>query len=249
MKIALVDDEQIYLDEMARLCREFGEENRLEIEIAKYSDGESFLRSNDEYSVVFMDIYMSGMSGVMTAQKLRKRDSGCILIFLTSSTEHMPEAFSCHAFEYIVKPLSSQRVKDVLNDAIKNIPMPSKFVELYSDRKTVRIVYGDIVSAMTDAHYLDVELTDGTSIRCRMTMGQLIERTNGDGRFILVNKGIIVNADYITDFENNCCILENGARFPIRVRDRLKIEQAVRDYNFDKIRSRQPGSGRQRFGG
>lgn len=249
MKIALVDDEQTYLDEMARLCREFGEENRLEIEISAYSDGESFLRSNVEYSIVFMDIYMSGTSGVLTAQKLRKLDSGCILIFLTSSTEHMPEAFSCHAFEYIVKPFLPQRVKDVLNDAIKNIPMQSKYVELYSDRKTVRIAFEGIVSAMTDAHYLDVELSDGASIRCRMTMGEFIERTNGDPRFILINKGIIVNADYITDFENNCCILENGTRFPIRVRDRLKIEQVVRDYNFDKIRSRQPGSDRRRYGG
>lgn len=245
MKIALVDDEQIYLDEIARLCREFGEENRLETEISAYSDGESFLRSGGGYSVVFMDIYMSGMDGVLTAQKLRRQDSGCILIFLTSSEEHMPEAFSCHAFEYILKPFSPQRVKNVLNDLLKIIPLSEEYVELYSDRKTLRAAHDDIISAMTDAHYLDVELSNGSSVRCRMTMGQFVEQTKGDRRFILVNKGIIVNADYITDFENNCCILENGARLPIRVRDRLKIEQAVRDYNFDKIRSRQPSFGRR----
>lgn len=249
LKIALVDDEQIYRDEMARICREFGEEKRLETEISEYPDGESFLRSGCEHAIVFMDIYLSGINGVLTAQKLRERNSGCILIFLTSSAEHMPEAFSCHAFEYIIKPFSPQRVKNVLNDAIKNIPMPFRYAELYSDRKTVRAPLDDIVYAMTDAHYLDVGLVDGTSIRCRMTMGEFIERTNEDGRFILVNKGIIVNADHITDFENNCCVLANGARLPIRVRDRLKIERAVRDYNFDKIRSCQPGSGRKRYGG
>lgn len=255
LKIALVDDEQIHLDEMARICRQFGEENRLEIEITGFSDGESFLRSDDEYSVVFMDIYMNDSDGILTAKRLRERDSGCILIFLTSSAEHMPDAFSCHAFEYIVKPFSPHRVKEVLRDAMKIIPIPSKFVELYSDRKTFRTTLDDIVSAVTDAHYLDIELVNGTSLRCRMTMSQFVELTNRDERFILVNKGITVNAEYITDFENNCCILENGTRFPIRVRDRLKIEQMVRDYNFDKIRSRQlgsgrqPGSGRQRFGG
>lgn len=96
---------------------------------------------------------------------------------------------------------------------------------------------------MTDAHYLDVGLLNGISHRCRMTMGQFFEQINEDERFILINKGILVNADYITDFENNCCVLENGARFPIRVRDRLKIEQAVRDYNFKKIRRKQRYSG------
>lgn len=155
----------------------------------------------------------------------------------------MPEAFSCHAFEYIVKPFSPQRVKEVLNDAVKLIPSASEYVELYSDRKTLRIALGDIVSAVTDAHYLEVALSDGSSLRCRMTIRQFFGQINGNERFILINKGIIVNADYITDFENNCCILENGARLPIRVRDRLSIEQAVRNYNFGRIRKK------QRYGG
>lgn len=243
LKIALVDDEQIYLDEIKRICLEFGVENRIEVEIAEYPDGESFLCSDEEYSVVFMDIYMNKINGVSAAQKLRERNSSCILIFLTSSMEHMPEAFSCHAFEYIVKPFSAQRVKDVLNDVIKITPAPSKYLEIYSNRKNVQITMDDIVSAVTDAHYLTIELADGKSLRCRMTAKQFIEHTSGDMRFIIINKGIIVNADYISCFENNCCVLESGASFPIRIRDRLKIEQAVRDYNFDKIRSR------QRFGG
>lgn len=241
MKIALVDDEQIYLDEMAGICREFAEENRIDIEISEFSDGGGFLRSEKDFSVVFMDIYMDGSDGVQTARKLRERDNGCILIFMTTSAEHMPDAFSCHAFEYIVKPLSPQRVKEVLNDAVKLLPSTEEYAELYSDRKTVRAALGEIVSAVTDAHYLDVELTNGTMLRCRMTMGQFTEQT--DERFILVNQGVIVNADYITDFENNCCILENGTRLPIRLRDRLQIEQAVRDYNFNKIRKK------QRYGG
>lgn len=243
MKIALVDDEQIYIEEMAGLCREFGAENRIDIELSEYSDGDSFLRSEEDFSIVFMDIYMNGSDGVLTARKLRERDSGCILIFLTSSAEHMPEAFSCHAFEYIVKPFSPQRVKEVLSDAVRVIPYAEEYAELYSDRKTVRVELGNIVSAMTDAHYLEVALSDGTSLRCRMTIGQFSGQTNEDERFILINKGIIVNADYITDFENNCCILENGTRLPIRVRDRLSIEQTARDYNFNKIRKK------QRFGG
>ena len=243
LKIALVDDEKIYNDEMSVICREFAAENRLNIEVAEYCDGDSFLNSKEDHSIVFMDIYMNGMDGILTAQKLREHGSGSLLIFMTSSEEHMPEAFSCHAFEYIVKPFSPERVKKVLADAVKLLPPPDEYLELYSDRKKVRVRLGEIVSAVTDAHYLEVALSDGTALRCRMTMKQFLEQTNENKRFILINKGIIVNADYITDFENNCCILENGARLPIRIRDRLKIEQTVRNHNFDKIRKK------QRYGG
>lgn len=237
----MVDDEQIYLDEMAGLCREFATENHLDIELSEYSDGDGFLCSEEDFSIVFMDIYMNGSDGVLTAKKLRERDNSCLLIFMTTSTEHMPEAFSCHAFEYIVKPFSPKRVKEVLNDAVKLLPSAGEYMELYCDKRNVHAALGSIVSAVTDAHYLDVILADGTSLHCRMTMGLFTKQT--DGRFILINRGIIVNADYIIEFDNNCCILENGARFPIRVRDRLKIEQAVRDYHFDKIRKK------QRYGG
>ena len=83
-------------------------------------------------------------------------------------------------------------------------------------RRTVRVPFENIVSVMSDAHYLDIALSNGTELRSRMTMPQFMEQTNGDARFIPINKGITVNADYITDFENNCCILENNVPNALR---------------------------------
>ena len=241
LKIALVDDEQMYLEEIARICRKFGEENNLNIEISTFSDGESFLSDLDHNcdSVVFMDIYMNGISGVSAARSLRGHDSGCFLIFLTSSPDHMPEAFSCHAFEYITKPFTTQRVTEVLRDVLKAMPPESKYMDFYSDKKTVRILFDELISVVTDAHYLDVETVDSRALHCRMTMAQFMEQASNDPRFILINKGIAVNADHIISLEDNCCLLDNGTQLPIRVRNRLKIEQTVQNYNIDKIRSRQ----------
>lgn len=173
LKIALVDDDKVYIDEMSAICREFAAENRLDIDIASFYDGNSFLNSKEEYTIVFMDIYMNDTDGILAGKKLRERGSGSLLIFLTSSSEHMPDAFSCHAFEYIVKPFSAQRVKAVLDDALKVISPETEYTELYSDRKTFRVALEDIVSAVTDAHYLNVMLTDGTSIRCRYDYGSV----------------------------------------------------------------------------
>ena len=97
----------------------------------------------------------------------------------------------------------------------------------------------EISSVITDAHYLDIALSSGETLHCRMTMPEFVMLTDGDSRFLAVNKGIMVNAGCILEFTDNCCVLENGAKLPIRVRDRLKIEQAARDYNFRKIRERQ----------
>ena len=66
-----------------------------------------------------------------------------------------------------------------------------------------------------------------------------MEKNGRDARFLLVNKGIVVNAEHILECKNNCCVMENGAKFPIRVRDSARIEQMALDYHFDQIRRRQ----------
>lgn len=241
MKIALVDDEENYLDEMAKLVRDFSAQCCCQVETVPFLSGEAFLEAfrDGGFSAVFMDIYMDGIDGIAAAMKMRDTDNKCILVFLTSSTDFMPDAFSCHAFEYITKPFSPQRIFQVLSDILKVLPPLQKYIEVISDRKTVRIFLYEIASVVTDAHYLDIVLINGENLHCRMTMPEFTELTNGDLRFLTVNKGIAVNAEYVLEFRDNCCVMENGTKFPIRVRDRLKIEQAVRDYNFRKIRERQ----------
>lgn len=251
MKIALVDDERKCLEEMERLCGDFGVQSGCPVETVSFASGEAFLEAFEAggFSVVFMDIYMDGMDGVAAALRMRGLDSGCLLIFLTTSMEFMPDAFSCHAFEYVTKPFSRQRIFDVLSDAVKVLPQEQKYLELTANRKTFRVFFDEIASAVSDAHYLDITLTDGKELHCRMTMPEFREKTDGDGRFIPVNKGITVNAEHILEFESGCCVMESGARFPIRVRDSTKIEQAVLDYNFGKIRGRQAHYARRCAGG
>lgn len=241
MKIALVDDEQTYLDEMAELIRDFGAQHCCRMETVPFLNGEAFLEAfaGGGFSAVFMDIYMDGIDGVAAAQKIRSIDSKCVLIFLTSSMDFMPDAFSCHAFEYITKPFSRQRIFQVLTDILKVLPPLQKYIEVTNDRKPVRIFLYEIASVVTDAHYLDITLTGRETLHCRMTMPEFVNLTGGDSRFLPINKGITVNAEYILEFEDNCCVMENGAKFPIRVRDRLQIEQAARDYHFGKIRELQ----------
>ncbi len=241
LKIAIVDDEQACLDQMSRLCSSFEKDFGYSAETILFGSAEAFLEAfeADSFDLVFMDIYMEGMDGVAAALEMRRLDIGCLLIFLTSSTEFMPDAFSCHAFEYVTKPFSKERIFDVLSDAVKVLPQEQKYIELAADRKIVRVFLDDIISAVSNAHYIELTLTDKEKLRCRMTMLEFIEKTGSDTRFIPVNKGITVNAEYILEFKSGCCIMESGARFPVRVRDRVNVEQMAADYHFQKIRSRQ----------
>lgn len=242
MNIALVDDEKECLAEMVKLCHDYKMKSGCQMGIFSFSGGEAFLKAlkSTAFSIVFMDIYMEGADGIATARKLREKDLNCMLIFLTTSMEFMPEAFSCHAFEYISKPIKRGRVEKVLDDALKILlPPPSKFIKITCDRKMVSVFLKNIVSVITDAHYLELSVADGSVLRCRMTIPEFQRLTDQDSRFILANRGVLLNAEHILSFENNCCRMDNGTKLPLRVKDAGRVEQAVRDYNFEVIRRSQ----------
>lgn len=241
MRIAIVEDVPQEAVKLETILKSLSENWRTSFNISIFSSGEEFINTfkKDNFQIIFMDIYMNGMTGVETAKSLRKQDKHCILIFLTSSSEHMPHAFSCHAFEYIQKPFTTERIVQVMTEALEILPDKAQYMEIIINRQTVRVFLDEIVSAVTDAHYLDITLSDGEKLHCRMTMPEFLKKTSADSRFIHVNKGITVNAEHILEFENNCCIMENGLKFPVRVRESTIIEQIVMDYNFEKIHRRQ----------
>ncbi len=245
MRIAIVDDEKSCREDLARLLSAFGEEHRRRLDPVPFHSAEAFFEAlgRERFPMVFMDIFMEGMDGVAAAAKLRETDKRCLLVFLTSSEDFRPDALSVHAFEYIVKPFSPDRVAAVLEDALAVLlPPEEKYIEVVSGRKTVPLRLEDILSTVTDAHYVDIALADGSVVRSRMTLQAFLALTQGDPRFITVNKGIVLNADRVSRIEGSCCVMENGTRFPIRVRDRAQVERAVDDYRCSKIR------GRQRYG-
>ena len=128
MRVAVVDDEAKCRAEVENLVEAFGRENGVRLEAVPFSGGEAFLEAfeRERFAIVLMDIFMEGMDGLDTAARLRELDKRCPLIFLTSSGDHLPAAFSVHAFEYILKPLTQERVDAVLRDALAILPAPSR---------------------------------------------------------------------------------------------------------------------------
>lgn len=241
MRIAIVDDEQCCREELTLLLRAAGGSCGCRIELAQFPGAGEFLDAlpREPFDLVFMDIFLTGMDGVAAAARLWEADKRCLLVFLTSSQDFRQDAFAVHAFDYLTKPVTPERVSTVLRDALAVLPQEEKYIKVVSGRKTVALLLQNIASVVTDAHYVDIRLVDGVAVRSRMTIQEFLALTEADPRFLTINKGIVVNADNLARLEGACCVMEDGARLPVRVRDRAQVEQAVRDYHFTKIRSSQ----------
>jgi len=239
MKIAIVDDRPEEVMELHRLLKEYAAIHQIELEISVFTRASAMLAGYHPllYAVIFLDIYMQDMTGLDAAQVIREQDPDTLLIFLTSSDEHRPEAFRLHAFDYIEKPADEAQIYRVMDDIFRRqTGLATRRFAFTCNREEYRLAYTDLICVQASGHYLEISDKDGNVYRTRMTFAAAEEELSTDSRFLLILRGILVNMDYITGFGPGVCCLKGGIRLPINVKNGKRIEQIWKNYVFKKIR-------------
>lgn len=241
MRIAAVDDDRILLDHLISICQDYAKSRSIALTVDGFSQGPALLEAwaPRTYSLVFVDVYMEPMDGVQLAQELRRRQQDLCIIFLTTSGDFMPDAFALHAFHYIQKPYSKAQIFSVLDDAIRVLPRQEGQLDIMCGGSLEHLRVGEIVSAVSDAHYLQIATISGAQYRTRMTMAEFLTALSEQPAFLRINKGIVINMDYVEAVESLSCRMVTGARHPIKVRDRVQIERQIQAHIFGRLRDSQ----------
>lgn len=205
----------------------------------KYLDGTSLLeaaQTQPSFDLVFMDIYMPGENGVDVARALRELSPETGIAFITTSSEHAVEAFSLHALHYLLKPVTTEGIVEAFRRLTELRSTQRKRISFAvgPDRHTVFL--DQICLLENDNHAVNVSLADGRRLKVWMSFGELEKKL--DDSFLKVNRGIIVNMDYIVRMGTDTCILRDGSRLPIAVRQSTAIRAAYDDYVFDQLSRR-----------
>lgn len=112
MKAIIVEDEFLAQEELSYLIHKH---SSLTIE-ATFDDGLEVLRylQHHDVDVIFLDINIPSLDGVLLAQSIKKFSHTPEIIFITAYKEHAVEAFELEAFDYILKPYQESRIVTML---------------------------------------------------------------------------------------------------------------------------------------
>lgn len=115
MKFLVIDDEQLALDRLVRELKTVV----ADAQISSFMDPDeliSFVELNKDFDVAFLDIQMTGITGVELAKKLKEFIPNINIIFVTGYEEYAKEAMKLHASGYIMKPVDADEIKNELQD-------------------------------------------------------------------------------------------------------------------------------------
>lgn len=235
-RIAIVDD----LDaDRAHLARDIGEYGRSgpSVTCDLFPSAKALLDvfRPGAYDIVFMDICMDGLNGIEGARRLREQDRRIIIIFLTSAREYALDAYPVHPFDYLVKPYGRERLRRVLDDCLHAIQIPEPMLTVRMPRATVEVPFANIVSVVSMGHAVEVSLQD-QQLRSIMTFAEITAPLTGDARFLLCNRGVLVNMDYVNKMEDSSLIMKDGSVFAIRISNKKELIQCFMQYQISRIK-------------
>jgi DNA-binding LytR/AlgR family response regulator len=187
----------------------------------------NYAQSGTRVDVCFLDILMPEMSGIALAEKLRANNFTGEIIFLTSSNNYAQQSYSVEAFDYLLKPITCENVKKVMN-ALQNFWAKTDknglFVKTHGGTRF--IAFRNISYVEADDHYVNISLLNGSIVEAHTTFSEITKQLLPDSRFIKCHRSYIVNLNEITNVKKDDVIMMGGKKVPIsrgfsHVKDRM----------------------------
>jgi two-component system LytT family response regulator len=230
IRTVIVDDEPLARE----ILREYllaDEECELVAECANGFEAVKAVAEHDP-DLLLLDIQMPKLDGFEVLELL---DRSPVVVFVTAHDDYALRAFEVHALDYLLKPFSQERFRQVLErvkrmllrperepvaglaNALRATPLQRIVIRL--DDGTIQVVplaRVDYVEAADDAVLV---ATAGTKLRKQQPIGDLGQQLDPN-RFVRVHRSYIVNIERIEKLElyakdSRTALLRDGTRLPV----------------------------------
>ncbi len=221
----IVDDEptarDIILDHLSKI-------EHIEVGAICKSALEAFNAINSQkVDLIFLDINMPDISGISFAKSINKDIK---IIFTTAYREYAIDGFDLHAVDYLLKPISFERLLNAINNYFDihhktEISKPteitsSNFIFVRSDRRMKKINFSDIIYVESYSDYIKIHCLSDIIIT-RETIST-IESKLPQQQFIRTHRSYIISVSKIDSFSNEEIVLNNKS-IPISRNYKLEV--------------------------
>ena len=231
LDVVIVDDMQQDRERLSSDVRALLAQKGCTCDLKVYTSAEEFLSSpsSEAADMAFLDVRMGGMNGIELAARLREVGNSVVIVFVTSSQEYALDAFPTHPFDYLVKPYTKERLAKVLDDVLDSLRARKgqKTVQVDVPYGSVEVPLDNVVTIVAQSHSSLLTLADGQEIRSTMSFANAHALVASDPRFLMINRGVVINMDWVESMEGTTVVVQGGSRMPLRKRDRGELSRAI----------------------
>lgn len=229
-KIAICDDQEVDAQYIHAMVQSFANVQNIRIHVDLFPSAEAFLFSYAEdksYDMLLLDIEMGELNGVELAKQIRSENKQVQILFITGYPSFMAEGYEVSALHYLLKPVISEKLHEVLQKAINNMQQQEKHLLFMIDGEARKIQVGDILYIEAFAHSCTFTTIKGTF---EVKVGIAEMETQLTEGFIRCHRSFIVGLKHINCIAKATITLDNGVVLPLSRRKYDAANQAFINY-------------------
>ncbi len=228
--VAIVEDDPKDCGVLQEMLRRYSEDTGELFKIKCFKNAVLFLKQyKKEFDIVFMDVEMPEVDGLMASKRLREVDPYVCLIFVTNMVQHAYAGYGVDAFDFVGKPLTYGSFLLKLRRALNNIRILQDAPVLLKNKEgIVKISRRDILYVEVQGHHVTYHVGKRT-YEVYTTLKSVMETLSGPA-FALCSNSYYVHLAAVIKIEKDEITLLDGTILTMSRSKKKEFKQKLNQF-------------------
>lgn len=230
---AVCDDDMSSADSLEKYIKQIYKN----AEIVRYEDADQLIADVEQkrytFYIVFLGICMKKKNGITVAKEIRKLDINLPLVFTTASDQYYREAFDLFATQYLLKPVSPRKVREILNRLkIQEEPVEESLIHFRYRSRIHTLSEHEVTYISSSLHTVYFHLANGENLHCRGKLSDFEDQLK-ESNLVRCHQSFYVNLEAAVGMKRDCFVLKE-IEIPISRTYYKKVFERYQNYLKEK---------------
>lgn len=229
LNVAICDDSEKDRKHFIQLLLNYAFAHEYDFHIEEFQNGKELQENypvRDTFQILFIDIEMSGESGIDVADRIKRTvDHEVKVVFVSNYPEYMQDSFKVHPYHFLQKQVTEAVVQKLMDDVLFDMEYNKTLISIIDGYENEYIIN------INDIYYLETvdaknkELAFHLKDKTIHAKGILSTWSHSlqEHAFYVCSRTLLVNLTHIHFFNGLDVILDNGEKISVSKKNKKKL--------------------------
>ncbi len=236
-RVGICDDDKILCSLLEEQFQKLSADMSVKFEIEVWYSGESLesdLKKGIGLDILFLDIELLQKNGIEIGAFIRDEmgDTDTHIVYISSKQGYAMELFKMQPLEFLVKPISVARLKEVLERSMNRKKYAESCFEYQKGSQIFRISVKEILYFMSMDKKILMIRKDGQEQfygKLKNVMGQL------PADFLMIHQSYVIHQEYVSEYSYESIKMMNGDVLSVSKPYRKEVRAKIKQYLKEKM--------------
>jgi DNA-binding LytR/AlgR family response regulator len=236
-RVGICDDDTILCSVLEEQIQALFVEISTECEIEVWYDGESLendLKKGVGLDILFLDIELLQKNGVEVGAFIRDEmgDTELHIVYISSKQGYAMELFKMQPLDFLVKPVSGQKLKEVITRSMRRKKYAESCFEYQKGSQIFRIPVKEIIYFMSMDKKILMVKKDGQEEFYGKLKNVIRQLPVG---FLMIHQSYVIHQEYVSEYSYESVKMMNGDVLSVSKPYRKEVRAKVKQYLKEKM--------------